>query len=312
MKQFSAVKAAVVCAVFFVFLPARAQFLDSSAGLGAGLVKLFGDTRAFSAKADVRSYRDKVETLRAPMNFSLLAGNIRMEFDLATVQGKAVRPLEIKMLTQAGLNQVTSIMRMDKRVNHLVFARAQSYIDMEISREEVEAAEKDVQVTRTPLGKETIDKHPCAKTKVVVKNAKGALLLDAITWNAEDMKSFPVQISLQTREGTTLIRFSQVQLANPPAGQFAPPAKFTKYDDMNSLFLAASQKTFAPITRTAAPPAATNKPVATKTTPSPTPNKPLTKVAPTSAVNRSAAQKPATTSAGKTNAAAAKPQPAKR
>lgn len=315
MKPIVLVKAAVVfCVALLVISSARAQFLDSSAGLGAGLVKVFGETKAFSARADVRVTANKVETLRAPMNFSLLNGNIRMEFDLATAQSKQVQPGVIKMMTQAGLNQVISIIRMDKRVNHLVFPRAQSYLDMEITKEEAEGAEKNVQVTRTPLGRETIDNHPCAKTKVVVKNAQSAVLLDAIAWNAEDMKSFPLQIAVQGREGTTVIRFSNVQLAAPVATQFAPPARFKKHDNLDSLFLAASQKNFSPITRTATAPTvqstnkAPNKPVATKAAPAPSPaTKPAVKKAPASNV-----QKAPVSNAGKTNAVPARPQPAKK
>ncbi len=244
MKRFAALSAILSLFLYLLTAPfARAQFLDSSVGVSGGLVKLFGTQSGFSARTDVQVLdTNRQETLRTPMNFALLDGKVRMDFEMTLMRGKAVQPAIVNGMKQIGLDRVASIIRLDKRITHVLFAGAASYVDMEISPADAEAAEKNVQVQRTALGKETLDKHPCTKNKMVVRNAKGMTLLEATTWNAEDLKDFPVQIAVQAKEGTTIMHFTQIQLARPAAAQFEVPASYTKYGSAETLMLAATQK----------------------------------------------------------------------
>jgi hypothetical protein len=228
---------------------ASAQFLDSSAGIGAGFPKLFGNITAFSATTDVRSLNtNRQEMLRMPMSFALLDGKVRMEVDMTQMHGSLMQPAVLTDLKNLGLERVVSIIRVDRQMNYVVFPGTKSYVPMEMKKEDADAAQKNVQVLRTPLGKETIDNHPCTKNKVVMKSAKGATLLEATTWNASDMKEFPVQIAVQAKEGTTVMRFTQVQMTKPAASQFEPPSSFTKFPNTDLLMFAASQKQ-APVSK---------------------------------------------------------------
>jgi hypothetical protein len=232
MKKLLVLRAVVfVSLMFLVQLPGFAQFSpDSPVGVSAGFVKLFGSITAFTARTDVQVFNtNRVEVLRTPMNFALLAGKIRMDFDMAQMQGQAVQPVVVKALQQAGLDKIASILRLDKRMIHLVFPLSRSYVNMEMSAADVEAAQKNVQVQRTALGQETVDNQPCTKNRVVVKNAKGVGLFEGLTWNASKMTNFPVKISVQTKEGTTVMRFTQVVMTPPPTTQFEVPAGFTRY-----------------------------------------------------------------------------------
>jgi len=91
------------------------------------------------------------------------------------------------------------------------------------------------------LGKETIDGHPCTKTKVVVSTSQGKTL-DAITWNASDLKDFPLQIENNDKENTSIIRFKDVRFTNADAAQFDPPAGFTEYKDQMQLMVGIAKK----------------------------------------------------------------------
>ena len=65
------------------------------------------------------------------------------------------------------------------------------------------------------------------KNKVVVKNDQGPVL-EAVTWNAADLKDFPLQIEMKEKGNTVRMRFTQVQLretrrqAIRGAGQLRP------------------------------------------------------------------------------------------
>jgi hypothetical protein len=284
----------------------RAQFLDSSVGLGAGLVKVFEPVRAFSARADVQVLdTNRQEVLRTPMNFALLDGKVRMDFDMTQMKGKSVQPSLVSSMKQINLNRVASVVRLDKRLIHVLFPGAQSYVDTELSAAETAAAEKNVQVQRTPLGKETIENHPCTKTRVVVKNAKGVLLLEATTWNASDLKEFPIQIAARAKDGTTIMRFSQMQMARPAAAQFEPPNGYTKYGNPDMLLLAAAQRTMLGSKSAPAKATAPAKPVATQ--------KPSTNAVKTSVAGRKPAVTPASTNAAPARpVSGTKPQPVLR
>ena len=264
MKKFFVLRPAILVSLFLLArFTSVAQFSpDSPVGVSAGFLKLFGTINAFTAHADVQALdTNRVETLRGPMNFAMLAGKLRMDFDIAQMQGSGVNPLLIRALKQAGLDKIASILRLDKRTIHLVFSGSRSYVNMEMSPSDLEAAQKNVQVQRTPLGKETIDNHACTKNRVIVKNAKGVALFEGITWNASDLKDFPVKISSQTKEGTMVMHFTQIQMTPPAAAQFEVPAGYTRYASTEALFLTIAQKQNAPPKAAASKPVSPQKPV---------------------------------------------------
>ncbi len=232
---------------------APGQFADSP--VSAGVVKLFGGVN-FVAKADVQVLdTNRQETLRTPLGFACLDGKMRVEIDMTRMTGKAVPPATVTAFKQIGLDRVVSIFRPDKKMIHLVFTGVRSYASMEMSPAEAEATQKNLKILKTVLGQETVDHHPCIRNKVLIKNSKGAVLLEATTWNATDLKDFPVQIAVPAKDSTTILRFSQIQIGRPPAAQFEPPAGFTKYHSPETLVLAARMTQTAPTapTRTAAP-----------------------------------------------------------
>ena len=227
---------------------------DSPVGISAGLAKLFGNINAFVARADVQVLdTNRQETLRTPMGFAFLDGRMRMEIDLSQMRGRSVPPAAIAALKQAGLDRVISIVRLDKKMIHVVFSGVRSYANMDLSGADAEAAQKNLQIQKTLLGRETVDSHPCARNRVLVKNSKGTALLDATTWNATDLKDFPVQIALQSLDSTTIVRFNQIRFARPEAAQFEPPAGYARFNNTDSLLMSAAQKALAAQKPEAAP-----------------------------------------------------------
>jgi hypothetical protein len=62
------------------------------------------------------------------------------------------------------------------------------------------------------------------KNKVTIRNDKGAVL-EAITWNAADLKDFPLQIEMKEKGNTVRMHFTQLQFTKPDPQQFdVPPA----------------------------------------------------------------------------------------
>jgi hypothetical protein len=244
MKESAVTKFILILAFLsFSFAGSRAlgQFSsDSPVGVSAGLTKLFGNVNGCVARAEVQVMdASNRESLRAPFGFALLDGNMRMDIDMGQMKGGVPVGL-IPGLKKAGLDRVASIVRQDRQLIHLVFSGAHSYVNLEFTPADVASTGKDLQVQKTELGNETVDGRSRAKRKVLVKNPKGATVLEATTWNAAELKDFPVQIALQDKGQTTFLRFRDVRLTKPAASQFDPPKGFKKYSSPEALFFGAS------------------------------------------------------------------------
>jgi len=214
----------------------------SPAGVSAALVKLFGDIPGLSAKADVQVLdNSKRETAFVPMDFALLDNKIRVEIDMTQIKSKTVLESEMAQLKQMGLSQVISIIRPDKKLIYVIYPDQKSVLSMPMPKEDAEAAEKIAKIEKTALANETIDGHSCVKNKVIVSDDKGQML-DAITWNATDLKNFPIQIQTKENGNITLVRYKQIQIAKPAANQFEPPGDYTQYTDMMDLMQGVMKK----------------------------------------------------------------------
>ena len=211
-------------------------------GWNAAMTKLFGDVKAFSAKAEMRAL-DKAgqPAIQVPMNFALLDNKVRMDIDMTQLKGPQAPPDQVALLKQMAMDRVACIVALDKKDMQLIFPSLAAYVEAPLPEDEAAALSKDLKVHKIPLGKEAIDGHPCVKNRVVMTDAKGQKT-EAVVWNATDLKDFPVQMQMNEKETTVVMRYNEVRLGKPDAKQFAAPAGFTKHADMQQLMLAIAQK----------------------------------------------------------------------
>src|SRR5438034_5436317 len=195
------------------FWPALATFLASSAagianaqmptggppGWNAAMTKLFGDTKAFSAKAEMLALdKSGQPAIQVPMNFALLDNKVRMDIDMTQVKGPQAPPDQVALLKQMAMDRVACIVALDKKAMQLIFPSLAAYVETPLPEDEAAALNKDLKLHKTPMGKETIDGHPCVKNRVVMTDAKGQKA-GAVVWNATDLKDFPVQMRSEER-----------------------------------------------------------------------------------------------------------------
>jgi hypothetical protein len=207
----------------------------SPAGLNAALTRLFGDVKAFTARAEVRVLdKAQQETMSAPMNFALLDNKIRVEIDMTQMKGREMPPGAAAGLKQMGMSQVISLVRPDKSSLYIIYPDQKACLVMPLAESEAGASQAAPKLKKTPLGKETIDGHPCEKNKVVLTTEKGQPL-EAITWNAPDLKNFPIQIQTSEKDTSSVMRFKDVQFVRPAASQFEVPAGYDQYQDVQQM-----------------------------------------------------------------------------
>ena len=146
-----------------------AQMRGPSSGINPRMLKMFGDTKAFTANAEVRLMdKDQKETAAMPITMALRDGKLRSEMDISQAKGASIPPEAAAMMKQAGMDKMVTLIYPDKKATVISYPGLQSCAEMPFSEEE--AAEEKVEATE--VGKETIDGHPCVKTKMTSTDSK--------------------------------------------------------------------------------------------------------------------------------------------
>lgn len=214
---------------------ARAQVPGAGgpAGMSAALTQLFGKTTAFTAKGEMQvTDKAQKEVANWPMDFALLDRKLRVEIDLT--QTKDMPAPAAAMLKKIGMARVSSIIRPDKKLVYVMYPDQQVMLTMPLPKEDYEGSDKAPKVSKSALGKETIDGHPCIKNKVLITDAAGQTV-EAVTWDATDLKDLPIQIQTQENGNVSLVRFKEIQFERPALSLFEPPSGFTQYNNADDL-----------------------------------------------------------------------------
>src|SRR6266498_3992376 len=131
-------------------------------GWNAAMTKLFGDIKAFSAKAEMRALdKSGQPAIQVPMHFALLDNKVRMDIDMTQLKGPQAPPDQVALLKQMAMDRVACIVAIDKKAMQLIFPSLAAYVETPLPEEEAAALNKDLKLHKTPLGKETIDGHAC-------------------------------------------------------------------------------------------------------------------------------------------------------
>ena len=171
------------------------------------LSKLFGSTTAFSATA-VMTMRDKNGkiTTTTEANMAMLDGKLRTEFDLTKVKGSNAPDQskeEKQLLAGLGINRTLAIARPDKKLTYIIFPDLKAYYEEPMVAGATQQ-QTDAKVEKVPQGNETVDGHPCAKSLVTITTSKGERL-QAIVWEATDLKNFPLKSQYNFKDGSVVV-----------------------------------------------------------------------------------------------------------
>jgi hypothetical protein len=213
-----------------------------SPGLNAALVRLFGEHKAFTAQLRIRMTDGQGnETLNAPMRFALLDGKMRGELDVTKLKSKDLPVLAASAAKSVGMEKVVTLVRPDKAETYLLYPAFQSCLVAPIDASDLAALKQPAKIQRTPLARETLDNHPCVKSKVVVTEPGGETH-ESIVWYAKDLKDFPLHIRTVDGADTLDLHFSQIRFVRPAAKEFDLPAGTVRYDDVQDLTAAVMKR----------------------------------------------------------------------
>ena len=210
-------------------------------GMNASLMKLFGDHKEFSARTLVSMLRGNETNLTLQADFHMLDKAFRMDVDLGSMAGAQMSEQAASQMKQMGMDKMQTIARQDKKLMYLIYPGLKAYAEMPIPESELEAAEKDSKIEKKEEGKETIDGHPCVKSRATITDASGKVT-EAVVWAASDMKDFPLQIETDVQGNTVRMTYRDVKFGKPDAKLFEPPTGYTRHESIQSLMQVAMQR----------------------------------------------------------------------
>ena len=218
-----------------------AQFGPSGGGAGnlgvrgmpkfdGTFAKIFGDNSAFSADLEIQTEGGKGEAAKMPGKIVFLDGKTRFEIEMAAAAGGKLPPESAAQMKAMGMDRLVIINRPDKKLTFMVYPGLEAFAEMENKDAEDPKAAEQFKTETTELGKETLDGHACVKNKVIITDDKGTKH-ESTSWNATDLKKFPLKIVTTERGTEVTMVFKNVKLAKPDGALFDPPKQYKKYNN---------------------------------------------------------------------------------
>lgn len=181
-----------------------------------------------------------VELSRIVTYVAMLDGKMRWEtVDAFPKHTKTATDATAKVRQQMSTGNIY-ILIPDKRTSYFIYPGIRSYIATTRER----SAIKKPGMEQIELGKETVDGHPCVKTKLIMPPSPMGERLEMIGWLATDLNRFPLRMEMEnSSNGTTMTaRLKALDMATPAASLFEPPADFMCFGSSKEMMTNAVQR----------------------------------------------------------------------
>src|SRR5258705_13866397 len=107
--------------------------------------------------------------------YAVVKGNVRTEMDMSTMKGVKMPPEAVAQMKQMGMDRTISIYRGDKKLLYLVYPGLKGYCEINPAAAQAtdKTEQKEPKIEIAPIGKETVDGHPCVKNKITITSDDG-------------------------------------------------------------------------------------------------------------------------------------------
>lgn len=215
---------------------------------GEQLAKLFGKNTAFTADATVILKDPSGKELPAmDFSYAMLDGKVRTDMDMAKVHGGGMSAQAYMQMRSMGMDHIVHVFQpVNNKTAYMIYPGMKAYVQTDTTVPTDKKEHKEPKIEKTELGKETVEGHPCVKSKVVITQDDGKKS-ESILWQATDLKDFPIKSEMTTDDGMVVTtQFKNINQSKPDASLFEPPTDFKRYDSMQELMMANMQRMMPP------------------------------------------------------------------
>jgi hypothetical protein len=217
---------------------AQGMFAQRPRDPGEQVGRFLGRNAAFSATAHttIQTAGGK-EMPGMEFSYAILDGKVRTEMDLMKMHGADMSPEGMAQMKQMGMDRTVHIFLPDQSTSYMIYPSMKAYCEISATQTTGQKEAKEPKIEKTDLGKDTIDGHPCVKSKVVVTDPDGRKH-ESLVWQATDLKDFPIQIQTTTEDGSVMTTtFKNINQTKPAASLFEPPADYKRFASMQQLMM---------------------------------------------------------------------------
>jgi hypothetical protein len=206
---------------------------DPSSAAMQKLTKVYGNL-GFSATAVMTVSGQKK---MPPMSFEMAvsAGKTRMEMDMAKMMAASG---EEAGQMPAAMGKMVTISLPEKKITYQIMPNAKAYCEMPLP-DDAGGDQDSTKVERQSEGEETVEGHACEKVRNTVTSADGKTKTVVLTWEAKDLKGFPIKSEVAMPDGTATTVFKNIKMDKPADSLFEPPAGYTKHASMQAMMMSA-------------------------------------------------------------------------
>lgn len=202
----------------------------------AALAKFFSKDAAFTASAKVVTVAKKArDNQTMVMLFAVSGGDMRNEMDMTKMSGIPAR--DVAGMKQMGMDKMVILKSSETKSTYMVYPNLKSYCPMPAGKD----SSPEGNVEKTELGSDTVEAHPCTKSKLTFTDKDGRTA-EALVWEATDLKNFPIQYQTVEEGQTTTTTFSDLKMGKPDASLFELPESYKKYDSMQQMMMGNMQR----------------------------------------------------------------------
>jgi hypothetical protein len=202
----------------------------------AALAKFFSKDAEFTAAAKVVVVGKKArDNQTMVMRFAVSGRKMRNEMDMTKMSNIPAGDLE--GMKQMGMDQMVILALPEKSATYMVFPNLKSYCDLPTPNK----GNAEGKLEKTELASETIEKHPCKKSKLTFTDKDGKTA-EALVWEATDLKNFPIQYQTAEKEQTTTTTFTDIKMEKPDAALFDLPEGYKQYPNMQAMMMGNMQR----------------------------------------------------------------------
>lgn len=237
--NFTARLLASLCLVVFACggraqLPGRGLEGAPGVAFSGTLLRFLGEHKNFIADVNIGTKSERGGTVLLPGKLAFSDGQSRLELDLAKLEAGRLPPMVAESLKAAGMGEMVIITRPEKKLSYLVYPGMQAYAETPVREEQSAETAKSLKVEATRIGEENLAGHPCVKNRLVITDGQGKTQ-EATTWNATDLRNFPVAIEATDKGTQVTLFFSNVRFGPPPSSSFEVPRDFKRYADTREM-----------------------------------------------------------------------------
>jgi hypothetical protein len=226
----------LLAALLLLVPSVRLQAQGTPGVANISFLRLFAQQN-FTAKTQLDMYDEMGKILMTVdgMDMTFLNGDFRADVDMAKIKGPGLSEEEMVALKQSGMDRASTIMRQDLKRLYLIYPGLKAYADIVLPAETV-ITTHGPKITKSPIGQETINAHPCVKNKVTFTDPQGKQE-EMTVWEAADLKNLPVQVKMIEKGRAVVIQFKEIQMTKPAKSQFEPPEGFARYTDIKTMMM---------------------------------------------------------------------------